>query len=142
MEKLKESSEQEALEKSFEEGKLDYNAFMAQMKAMRKMGPLKGVLQMMGAYDLPEELVGKSEEKMRMFESAVNSMTPKEKTEPDLMKNAKRQARVAKGSGLTEGEVKELVSNFEKASKLMKGLRGNRGLMKKFGGMLPKGFKM
>ncbi len=137
LEKVKETTGEEQLQKAIEDGKLDYNAFMAQMKAMKKMGPLKGILQMMGAYDLPEELVGKSEERMKSFEAAVNSMTPAERANPDLMHNAKRQARVAKGAGLQEKDVRELVTNFERASKMMKGLRGNRSLMKKLGGMMP-----
>ncbi len=137
MKKVKEVAGEEQLQKALEEGKLDYNSFMAQMKAMRKMGPLKGVFQMLGAYDLPEELVGKGEEKMRKFESIVNSMTPKERGEPELMKNAKRQERVARGAGVDLKEVRELVSNFEKINKMMKGMRGNRGLMKNLGKMMP-----
>ncbi len=140
LEKLKETAQEEALAKAMEDGKLNYEAFLAQMKAMKKMGPLKGILQMMGAYDLPEELVGKSEEKMKHFEAAVYSMTPYERTNPDVMKNTSRQLRVAKGAGLKPEDVKELVSNFEKVSKMMKGLRGNRGMMKKLSGMMPKGF--
>jgi signal recognition particle subunit SRP54 len=139
LEKLKETSQEEALVKAMESGKLDYEAFMAQMKALRKMGPLKGVLQMMGAYDLPQEIVGKSEERMKMFEAAVNSMTPYERKHPETMRNANRQLRVAKGAGLKPEVVRELVTNFEKTSKMMKGITSNRGMMRKLGKMLPKG---
>jgi len=139
MEKVKTIGEEQQLQKAVEEGKLDYDSFMAQMKAMKKMGPLKGLMQAMGLYDIPEEMLGKSEEKMKTFESVVNSMTPKERKEPDLMKNAKRQERVAKGAGVGVGDVKELVSNFEKISKMMKGMRGDRGLAKRLGKMLPGG---
>ncbi len=141
LEKVKEGAEQENLEKALEEGKLDYNTFMAQMRAMKKMGPLKNILQMMGSYDIPDDVLGKGEEKLKMFEAIVNSMTPAERKNPELMRNAKRQARVAKGAGMPEKDVRELVSQFDKTQKLMKGLRGNRGLMKKFGNMMPGGMK-
>jgi signal recognition particle subunit SRP54 len=135
LEKAKEATEEQDLSTAMESGKLDYNSFMAQMKAMRKMGPLKSILQMMGAYDLPEELVVKSEEKMKKFEAIVHSMTPDERTTPDSMKNAKRQERVARGAGVKPDEVKELVNNFEKSQKMMKAMQGNRGLMKRFNKM-------
>ncbi|HLD75485.1 MAG TPA: signal recognition particle receptor subunit alpha, partial [Candidatus Norongarragalinales archaeon] len=71
LEKAKSVTDEEKLEKAWEEGKLDYDTFLAQLKSFKKMGPLKNVLQMMGAYDLPEEVLGKSEEKLKTFESAV-----------------------------------------------------------------------
>jgi len=107
------------------------------MRAMKKMGPLKQVMQMLGAYDLPEELVGKSEEKMKAFEAAVLSMTKKERLNPDLMHNKSRQERVAKGAGLKPDEVRELVSNFDKMQKLLKGMKKNRGLLKRFSKLAP-----
>ena len=135
--KVKEASDEQALQKAMESGELDYEAFLAQMKAMRKMGPLKHVMQMLGAYDLPEEVVGKGEEKMKSFEAAVLSMTKKEREDPDLMHQKARQERVARGSGLKPDEVRELVSNFDKMQKMMKGMEKNRGLLKRFTKMSP-----
>jgi len=94
-------------------------------------------MQMLGMYDLPEELVGKSEAKMKQFEAAVLSMTPRERANPDLMKHRDRQERVAKGAGLKVDEVRDLVNNFEKVSKMMKGLRKNRGMLKQLGKFMP-----
>ncbi|MFQ5406725.1 MAG: signal recognition particle receptor subunit alpha [Candidatus Micrarchaeia archaeon] len=138
LEKVSELNKEEQLQKALEEGKLDFDTFLTQMKAMKKMGPLKQIMQMMGVYDLPEELVGKSEEKMKSFEAAVLSMTPKERRETKLMKNRSRQERVASGAGLKPDAVRELVSNFERVHKMMKGMRGNRGMMKHFQKMMPK----
>ena len=140
LEKVREVSDEEALQKSMEEGKLDYETFLAQMRSMRKMGPMKQVFQMIGMYDIPQEMLGKSEEKLKQFEAAVLSMTAKERKEPDLMKNKARQERIAKGSGLKPEAVRELVSSFEGMRKAMKGLKGNRGMMKKLQKMMP-GFK-
>ncbi len=135
--KVQEISDEEAMQKVLEEGKLDYETFLAQLRSMRKMGPLKQVLQMMGLYDVPQELLGKSEENMRRFECAVLSMTPAERKDPDLMKHRSRQERVAKGAGLKLDDVRELVANFERMQKMMKGMRGNRGMMKHLQKMMP-----
>ncbi|MEM4255548.1 MAG: signal recognition particle receptor subunit alpha [Candidatus Norongarragalinales archaeon] len=137
LEKLKEASDEELVQKAIAEGKMDFDSFLAQMRAMRKMGPMKQIMQMLGVYDLPEEMVNQSEEKMKDFEAAVLSMTPEERKNPDLMKSKARQARVAKGAGLREEDVRELIKNFEKSVKMMKQFKGNKGLLKKFGKMMP-----
>ncbi len=138
LETAKRVSEEEKLEKAWEDGKLDYDTFLAQLRAFKKMGPLKNVMQMMGAYDLPEELVGKSEEKLKQFESAVLSMTLAERKNPALMKESSRQARVAKGAGMKESEIRELVQQFEKTSKMLREVKKNKGLLAK----LSKQFKL
>ncbi len=135
--KAKELSTEENLQKAMEEGKLDYETFLAQMKAMKKMGPLKQIMQMAGAYDLPEELVGKSEEKMKSFEAAIHSMTPAERKEPKLMKVRSRQERVAKGAGLKLDDIREMTENFDRVQKMIKGMRGNRGFLKGLQKMMP-----
>jgi len=111
--KAKEISQEENLQKAIEEGKLDFETFLAQMKAMKKMGPLKQIMQMVGAYDLPEEMVGKSEEKMKSFEAAINSMTRAERKEPKLVKVRSRQERIAKGSGQKMEDVREMTTLTE-----------------------------
>ncbi|MBI5036020.1 signal recognition particle receptor subunit alpha [Candidatus Micrarchaeota archaeon] len=138
LEKAKSVSDEEKMEAAWDEGKLDYETFLAQLRAFKKMGPLKGVMQMMGAYDVPEEMLGKSEEKLKQFEAAVLSMTLEERKDPHLMKEASRQERVAKGSGMDQKEIKELVQQFEKANKLLKGVKKNKGLLNQ----LSKKFKM
>lgn len=141
LETAKSVSEEEKLEKAWESGKLDFETFLAQLRAFRKMGPLKNVMQMLGMHDLPEEFVGKSEEKLKSFESAVLSMTLAERKDPALMKQASRQKRVSRGSGLKESDVKELVQQFEKTNKMLKNVKKNRGMLaqlsKQFKGKLP-----
>ncbi|NUN11550.1 signal recognition particle protein [Candidatus Micrarchaeota archaeon] len=137
LEKVKEVSDEAALEQALESGKLDFESFLAQMRAMKKMGPLKQIMQMLGMYDVPEEMVSQSESRLQSFEHAVLSMTKNERKEPELMKNKSRQQRVAKGSGLKDDDVRELVQNFERVQKMMKMAKGNRGLMKRLGKMAP-----
>jgi signal recognition particle subunit SRP54 len=135
--KAKEATSEEDLQKALEEGRLDYDTFLSQLSAMKKMGPLKSVMQMVGVYDIPEEFLGKGEEKMGRFEAAVRSMTRSERKDPKLMKSRARQQRVARGAGLKEDDVRELVDNFERMQKMMKGMRGNRGLMKHLSKLMP-----
>ncbi|MFH1247080.1 MAG: signal recognition particle receptor subunit alpha [Candidatus Micrarchaeota archaeon] len=142
LEKVKDASDEKAVEKIMETGKLDYESFMAQMRAMKKMGPLKQIMQMIGVYDVPEELMAKSEEKLKTFEIAVNSMSKKERQNPDLMNNRSRQERVAKGAGIKLDEVRELVKQFNAISKVMTGAKKNKGLLKRLGGKLPAGFDL
>ncbi|MFA4946090.1 MAG: signal recognition particle receptor subunit alpha [Candidatus Micrarchaeia archaeon] len=137
VDKAREANDEQTLEKAMADGKLDYDSFLAQMRAMRKMGPLKQVMQMLGVYDLPEEVLGESEGKLKQFEAAVLSMTPQERKNPDLVKQKSRQARIARGSGATEEDVRKLVQNFERASKMVKQLGKNRGFLKGLGKRFP-----
>lgn len=137
LEKAKEVSEEEELSKVIEGSEeLNYKTFLAQMKAMKKMGPLNKVLQMLGMYDLPEEVLSMGEQKLKKFEAAVLSMNEEERKNPELMRNKQRQERVAKGAGLKTEEVRELVNNFDKMQKMMKGLKKNRMMSKQLSRML------
>lgn len=140
--KVKEASDEKALEKVMETGKLDYESFMSQMRSMRKMGPLKQILQMLGMYDIPEDMLSKSEDKLKVFEIVVSSMTKQERQNPDLMSSGSRQERIAKGAGVDVKEVKELVRNFNAINKFMSGAKKNKGLMKRLSGKLPAGFDL
>ncbi len=140
--KVQEASDEKVMEKILETGKLDYESFMAQMRAMKKMGPLKQILQMVGIYDVPEEMMVQSEKKLKIFENIVNSMTKTERANPELMNNRTRQERVAKGAGAKVDEVKELTKQFNTISKFMTSAGKNKGLMKRFAGKLPAGFDL
>ena len=74
---------------------------------------------------------------MKLFESAVLSMTKRERSDPSLMHEKRRQERVAKGAGLKPDEVRELDANFDKVSKMMRSLKKNRGFLKNLGKKLP-----
>ena len=133
---------------ALETDKLTIESFYHQLKAAKKMGPLGNVLSMMGAADVPKEIVEQSEGKLKKFESMINSMTKQEKKDAALLKNAKRVSRIAKGSGTTEKEVREFLSQFEKMEKMMNMFKRDRSfrskvekMMKNVGGGLG-GFKI
>ena len=100
-----------------------------QLEAMSKMGPLKKLMDLIPGMGMsvPEEQMRVGEEKLNKFKVIMRSMTPAEMEEPKLL-NASRIRRVAKGSGTTEADVRELLKQYEFMKKFMKSLARGRGL--------------
>jgi signal recognition particle subunit SRP54 len=115
--------------------------FYKQLEAMKKMGPLKKVFEMLGLASMPEELVQTSEEKMKSYKFIMDSMAKKELEDPSMIKG-ERIKRIAKGSGRPETDVRELLKQFDMSKKMLKKIKkGKRiggpmgNLMKQFKGM-------
>lgn len=127
---------------TLKEEKLTMRMFLEQIKAAKKMGPLKDVFSMMGAPDVPEEILQQGEGKMKKFEAMINSMTPAERDDPDIIrKSAGRISRIARGSGCTVAEVRELLKQFDMINKMMYGFKKDRGMRRKIEKMMKGGFK-
>lgn len=118
-------------------GKFSLEDFADQLKQIRKMGPLKEVIEM-----LPGNL-GKSaqqvstqdaEKQLKYTEAIISSMTREERRNLDVL-NASRRRRIARGSGLEVQDVNRVLRNFREVQKLMKTLQksGGRGFPKIFG---------
>ncbi len=119
----------EAKVKKFLEGRFTLKDMYDQMENLRKMGPLRKVLQMIpGGVSLPEDQLGVAEEKMRAWRVIIQSMTKKELEEPRLV-DGSRARRIARGSGRAEREVRELVNQYFSMKKMMKQMKGRRGQM-------------
>jgi signal recognition particle subunit SRP54 len=139
MEKVEKISKETDIQKIATE-ELTIESFYEQLKAAKKMGPLGNVFSMLGAADLPKELVQQSEEKLKKFENMINSMTQTEKKDAKLIRRQPtRIARIAAGSGCTELDVREFLSQFEKMEKMMGQFKKNRGFRKKVEQMLQGG---
>jgi len=123
--------------KAFLTGKFTLQDMYEQMLALRKMGPLRKILGMIPgfAYNIPVEELDVAEEKLRRWGAIIQSMTPEERENPKIL-NASRVRRIARGSGTSEAEVKELVKQYFAAKKLIKALRGKR--MLRMRGRLPR----
>lgn len=136
MQKIQKVAAEEKLqEEGFE--KLTLGAFYQQLKAARKMGPLSSVMGMMGAADLPPEMLKTSEGKLKKYEAIIASMTPAEREDARLLRKHKsRIERVANGAGCRPDEVRELLTQFEKMASMVDGLKKNRGVRKKLEKML------
>ena len=109
--------------------------FYKQLEAMRKMGPLKKVFEMLGLSSMPEELVQMSEEKMKSYKYIMDSMTKRELEEPEIIKGD-RIKRIARGSGRPEADIKELLKQFEMSKKMLKRFKKGKRLTGPLGGML------
>lgn len=116
---------------------LNFDSFYKQMKAMSKMGPMKNVLGMMGLVDVPKEALETGEVKLKKYETIINSMTKDERKDEKLLRNTKRIARIAKGSGTTERDVRELISDFNKMRKMADMLKNNRDVKKQMSKFMP-----
>ena len=115
---------------------LDLEDFLAAMRQMQKMGPLKSVLGMLpGVNAAALKNANLDEKRVKHVEAIVLSMTPKERRNPDVL-NGPRKMRVAKGSGRTVQEVNTLLAQFKQMQKMMKSA-GKPGARLPFGG---KGF--
>lgn len=124
--------------KAFLSGKFTLADLYEQMEATKSMGPLKYVLKMIpgAGYGLPDEAVDVAEERLEKWRYAIQSMTKEETENPKILKTS-RIRRVARGSGTTEKNVKELVKQYFLMKKLIKRLRRRKippQLLKKFSG--------
>ena len=145
MEKAKEVIEpkkaQETAER-FMSGKFTMSDFYEQLKAMQGMGSLKQVMDMIpgaSGMKMPAGMdVENQEKKMKKWKHVIESMTKKEKENPDLI-DASRIKRISKGSGTSEAEVRELMKNYDQSKKMMKMMGSGRGSMMQ---RLAKKFKM
>jgi len=132
LEKVKEAEVQvpEAKVKQFMEGRFTLKDMYDQMENLRKMGPLRKVLQMIpGGVSLPEEQLGVAEEKMKAWRVIIQSMTKKELGEPRLV-DSSRSKRIARGAGRPEREVRELVNQYFTMRKMMKQMKRRGPMMK------------
>lgn len=112
------------------EGKFTLDDFLDQIKNMQKMGPLDKVADMIPGFNglkLPQGFMNIQEDKMKRWKHCIQSMTPHEKQEPDVIKTT-RITRIARGSGTTESEVRELLRQYKQIKKIMKMTKGGKGL--------------
>ena len=118
---------------------LDLQDFLGAMKQMQKLGPLKNVLGMLpGMNPAMLNSAKVDDKKLKHVEAIVLSMTPKERSDPDLI-DGKRRIRIARGSGRTVQEVNQLLSQFKQMQKFMKiaGKSGGMGMKLPFGRGFP-----
>lgn len=119
MEKAKE------LEEKFMTQSFTFDDFIEQLQAVKKMGPLEDLLKMIPGANKMKGLdnVKVDEKQMGRIEAIIYSMTPAEKTTPEII-SASRKKRIATGSGTTIQEVNRLLKQFEEMKKMMKQMTG------------------
>lgn len=127
--------EAKKLEKKMGSGNLDFHDLLAQFSTMRKMGPIQNVLKMIpgvGA-NIPEEALNNLDERrIDRIEAIILSMTPTERSNPDVL-NGSRRKRIAAGSGTTVEDVNALVKQLGEMRRGMKQLMKMQKRVGKFG---------
>lgn len=106
--------------KRMQNGKFDLEDFLSQMKQIKKLGPLENLIKLLpGARKMGLNDVKIDPKQMAHIEAIIQSMTPKERRNPDIIK-ASRKTRIAQGCGLSVQEVNKLLTQFEQMKKMMK----------------------
>jgi len=141
LEKAKEAiTEEEAkdLGKKLLKGEFNLIDLYEQMKAVKKMGPLSKVMEMipgMGQLKMPKEMLHTQEGKLEKWRNIMDSMTKEELEDPDIITST-RVERIAKGAGVSVSEVRELLKQYKQSKKMIKMMKGGKGMekmMKKMG---------
>ena len=111
----------------FLEGKFTLEDMYKQMEMISGMGPFRKVMQMIPGmgFQLPDEALKVGEDKLKRFKIIMNSMNRKELKKPKTI-NSSRIKRIARGSGSSEQEVRELLKQYEMMKKMMKSMGRSR----------------
>ena len=121
-----------ALERRVKAGDFDLEDFLAQLRAMRRMGPLQGLLGMIPGLGSQLRGMNVDEREIDRIEAIILSMTPEERRRPDLIKGSRR-LRIARGSGTNVQAVNQIVKQFAQVRKLMRQV--GRGRMPDIGAL-------
>jgi signal recognition particle subunit SRP54 len=108
-------------------GELTLEDFLEQMLAIRKMGPIGNILGMLpGANQMKDQLAQVDDRQLDKLQAIIRGMTPAERADPKII-NGSRRLRIANGSGVSVGDVNDLVTRFFEARKMMKQMAGQFG---------------
>lgn len=131
IEKAQESVDEEkakAMTQKLKKAQFGFDDYLESMNQMKKMGGLTSVLSMMPGLgsQLKDIENAIDEKKMARTEAIILSMTPKERSNPEVL-NPSRKHRIARGAGVDIAEVNRLVKQFEQMRKMMKQMPGMMG---------------
>ena len=131
--------EAKKLQKKIQKNKFDFNDFLGQIEQIKKMGNLTDLASMIPGVGKAIKDVDIDDNAFKVIEAIIKSMTPKERTNPEILNQSRRQ-RIAKGSGTNLQEVNRLIKQFDQTRKMMKMVTGTNmarmaGMMGKMKGM-------
>jgi signal recognition particle subunit SRP54 len=122
------AKEAEALEKKFRKAEFDLEDFRTQMRRIKKLGSLEGIMKLIpGMGQIRKQLqdVQMPEKELARVESMINSMTMEERHNPKMI-NTSRKERIARGSGNSVADLNQLLKNFAQMQKMMKKMAGGK----------------
>jgi len=135
-------NEEEArkLSKKIAKNQFDFNDFLGQLQQIKKMGNIKDLVGMIPGVGKAMKDAEINDDAFKGIEAIIGSMTPKERSNPELINGSRRQ-RISKGSGQSIQEVNKLLKQFEDTRKMMR-MMGDKNqmakLMKNMPGGMPK----
>ncbi len=125
-----EIADAEQMQRKFQEATFDFSDFVKQMRLIKRMGSLGGLMKMIpGMNKIDDGMLKSGEEQLKRIEAMIGSMTNAERTQPELLAaQPSRRRRVALGSGHTPAEMDKVLSDFQKMRGLMKQMSSGGGL--------------
>ncbi len=119
------------LTKKIQKGKFNFNDFLEQMEQMKKMGSMSSIMGMIpGMGNMSKAIKDfdfENSGELKNIKAMVSSMTLKEREDPDLLNNSRKQ-RIAKGCGLEVVEINRMIKQFKNAGKMAKKFSGKNGM--------------
>jgi signal recognition particle subunit SRP54 len=115
--------EAKRLEKKIRKNKFDFDDFMGQIQQIKKMGNIKDLASMIPGVGKQIKDLDIDDDAFKGIEAIINSMTPKERANPDII-NQSRRLRIAKGSGTKIEDVNRLMKQFDQTRKMMRMVSG------------------
>ncbi|MCX6749271.1 MAG: signal recognition particle protein Srp19, partial [Candidatus Pacearchaeota archaeon] len=126
------------IQESAEEGKLSLEDVIEQVKSMGSMGgfeKIKSMIPGLGTAKIPENVLENQEAKISKWEHILKSMTPEEKSNPEILeKQTSRIARIAKGAGVHGSDVRALLKQYSMLNEMLssgKGMDMSQGMSQK-----------
>ena len=114
------------ISKKIAKNQFGFDDFITQIQQVKKMGNMKDLMGMIPGADKAMKGVDIDDDAFKYIEAIIGSMTPTERTNPDLL-NVNRKKRIAKGAGRDLNEVNQMVKQFHQMSKMMKMMQGGKG---------------
>jgi signal recognition particle subunit SRP54 len=114
-----------------EQNKFDLTDMLKQLRFMKKLGPISGLMGMIPGMSKMKDMPGVDDKRMKHVEAIILSMTPKERAKPEVL-NGSRRKRIAGGCGRPVMEINQLLKQFD----MMKKLMSNKGMMSQMAGGL------
>ncbi|MBO4249640.1 MAG: signal recognition particle protein [Paludibacteraceae bacterium] len=114
------------ISKKIAKNQFDFNDFLGQLNQIKKMGSMKELMGMIPGMDKALKGVEVSDDAFKPIEAMINSMTPAERANPNLL-NGSRKARIAKGAGVDIVALNRFLKQFEQTSKMMRKVQQMNG---------------
>ena len=125
-----ELADAEVMQKKLQEATFDFSDFVKQMRLIKRMGSLGGLVKMIpGMNKIDDGMIKSGEDQLKKIEAMIGSMTPDERSKPELLAaQPSRRSRVAIGSGHKPADLDKVLADFQKMRGMMKQLASGAGL--------------